>query len=441
VNELSLIVLMAVAGALILRGLLLKTGPLRYPFLAALVVAGWFIPQAIGLTHDVLLPEGGYALTMFYASACLVAVFLGDVLAKRPASVAVVAYDERRLLIGAAVLSAVGLLAYSMIFRVDREVNEQGLTTGIVTILFFFSRLQYFGYGIALLLLLNRWSWPALAIVLIDLNSILGFVLFGGRRGPAVDIILITLCMLWFQRRILVPRLALIGGAAVAAIVVNSIGQYRSLVATNERLPTLEEFFTIDFLETFTQITQEGFFEVRNAITYIAATFETGNYNFGMGYWNSLVFSYIPAQFVGADLKAALMFDLPDNAAEAYGYQGNPGATFTGFADSFIALSFLGVFVWGWIAAIFARWWHRANAGDWRAQLFYALSLATGLHAVTHGTEWFIAFLPQLFIFTMPLFAWAWVKKEPQRLHTGQVAGGQKLDRELRPAGPAKARP
>jgi hypothetical protein len=410
-NELSLIVLMAVSGALILRGLLLKTGPLRYPFLASLVVAGWFIPQAIGLTNDVLLPEGGYTLTMYYASACLVAVFLGDVLAKQPASVTVVAYDEKRLLVGAAVLSAVGLLAFSMIFRVDREVNEQGLTTGIVTILFFFSRLQFFGFGIALMLLLNRWSWPALAIVLIDLNSILGFVLFGGRRGPAVDIVLITLCMLWFQRRILVPRLALIGGAAVAAIVVNSVGHYRSLVAANERLPTLEEFFSIDFLENFTQITQEGFYEVRNAITYIAATFETSNYNFGLSYWNHLVFSYIPAQFVGADLKAALMFDLPDNAVEAYGFERHIGTTFTGFADSFIALSFLGVFVFGWIAALFARWWHKANAGDWKAQLFYALSLATGLHAVTHGTEWFIAFLPQLFIFTIPLFAWSKVSR------------------------------
>ncbi len=414
-NEISFAVLVAVSGLLIIRGLMLKAGLLGYPFLAATVVVGWFIPQAIGLIDDLMLPPDGYPLTMFYASACLVAVYLGDELAKRPSYLHVVAYDEKRLLIGAGVLSAVGLLAHSMTFRVDIQLNEQGLTTGLVTILFFFAKLQYFGFGIALLLLLNRWSWPALTLVLITLNSIMGFVLMGGRRGPAVDIALISLCTLWFQRRILVPRVALIGGAAIAAIVVNSVGQYRSLVQAMGRLPTLEELFTIDFLGDFNRITEEGFYEVRNAIYYVAAAFETANYDFGLSYWNFLIFSYIPAQVVGADVKAALMFVLRDNPVAAYGYQRHPGTTFTGFADSFTSFSFLGVLVFFAISRLFANWWYRANGGDIRAQALYAVSIATALHGVTHATLWFVVFLPMLFIFVLPLFAWARISLVPPK--------------------------
>jgi hypothetical protein len=397
-----------------------KTGPLRFSFMAALVVAGWFIPQALGLVDDLMLPDGGFALTMFYASACLVAVHLGDVLTKRPLSVNVVAYDEKRLLIGAWVLSAVGLFAYSLIFRIDIETNQQGLSTGLVTILFFFSKLQFFGFGIALLLLLSRWSWPALAVVLIDLNTFSGFVLFGGRRGPAVDIALIIICILWFQRRLMVSRVALVATAAAAAILVNSIGEYRSLVANNARLPTLEELFEIDFLGNFIRITEEGFYEVRNAINYVAAAFETANYDFGLSYWNFLIFSYIPGQIVGADVKAALMFNLRDNPIAAFGYQRHIGTTFTGFADSFTSFSFLGVLVFFAISRLFANWWHRGNAGDLQAQVFYAISIATGLHGVTHGTQWFVAFLPMLFIFVLPLFAWARIKRVQARIHEAQ---------------------
>lgn len=406
-NDLSLALLIAVTGALVVRGLLTKTGILRYPFLAAVVVAGWFIPQAVGLVHDQFLPEGGFALTMTYVSICLVAVFLGDRLTARPRGIAVEEYDERRLLIGAAVLSVVGLAAFSQVYRMEVSVNEQGLTTGIVTVFFFFAKLQTFGFGIALLLLLQRWSIPALAIVLIDLNTVLGFILFGGRRGPAVELIMVVLCLLWFQRRLLVPRLALVGGAVLAAIGVNSVGYYRSMVASLGRLPTLEEFLTIDFLENFTKITEEGFYEVRNAIVYIVATFQSGNYDFGLQYWNGLVFAYVPAQFVGADIKAALMFDLSDNAVDVYGYDRHIGTTFSGFADSFIAFSFFGAVVFGLFSSLFARWWYRANAGDVRAQIFYALSMSTALHGVTHATQWFVNFLPQLLIFTLPLFAWA----------------------------------
>jgi hypothetical protein len=405
-NEAALAILISVTVALMVRGLSTREGFLRYSFLVALVMAGWFIPQAIGLLDDESLPENGFSLTMLYAAACLAAVYNGESKYRykpRP----IYTYNSNKLLIGAGVLSVIGLWAYAQIFSVELKYTEEGLTTGTFTILYFFSKLQYFGLGIAVLVLLRGWSWPAFLIVALTMNSVLGIILFGGRRGPAVDVALIVLCMLWFQRRILVPRAILLGCAALGALFVNVAGQYRSIVSKTGRLPTFDELMAIDFLGAFFAVTRDGFHEVRNAIMYVIATFESFNYNFGAGYWNYLVFSYVPGQIVGANVKSALMFNLPDNPVEVFGYQRHIGTTFTGFADSFVAFSFLGVLVFFAFSKLLTNWWHRANAGDERGQALYAVSLATALHGVTHGTQWFAVFLMQLVIFVIPIFRWA----------------------------------
>jgi hypothetical protein len=147
---------------------------------------------------------------------------------------------------------------------------------------------------------------------------------------------------------------------------------------------------------------------------YISGTDKTGNYDFGTGYWNYLVFSYVPGQLVGFDFKRSLMFDLPDNSVEAYGYNRHIGTTFTGFSDSFISFWLFGAFVFAGIAALLQFWWIRAEAGNLRYQLCYCLSLAPAMEAVSHGTQWFWVYLPQLAIFLMPVLYFA--KNRTRRL-------------------------
>ena len=170
---LALAFIIGVTSVLLLRGLITRTGVLKYPFLASAVVAGWFIPQAIGLSHSTgLLPEGGFALTMLIAALSLLATVLGESMIKPVPQLRIRLYDRPSLLVASALLSAVGLVAYTRILTTPEQLNEQGLTTGIVTILFFFAQAQFYGLTIALLLLLKRFSWTAFAIVLIDLSSI-----------------------------------------------------------------------------------------------------------------------------------------------------------------------------------------------------------------------------------------------------------------------------
>ncbi|MDF2116075.1 hypothetical protein PY365_10860 [Roseiarcaceae bacterium H3SJ34-1] len=425
----SLMILMVVTAAVLVRGFFLQeAGYLKYPFLAAAVVAGWFIPQAIGLAKDVRLPEGAYDLTMIYAAMSLIAAVVGDRWKSRVPVANTWVYNETRLAIGAMVLSAIGAVAFALILRGGAETSTEGTGTGIVTIYFFLYALQYMGLALALLLLLQKFSWFTFGIVAFDYSSVSGFVLFGGRRGAALDVAFITICAFWFTRRILLPRLLMIAGMIFGALMVNVAGEYRQLIATinknssEPRLPTFQEFMEIPFLDHFHDTTTKGSFEVKNAIYYIASAFQNGTYDYGAHYWNFFVFRYIPAQFLGADFKQSLMFELPNDPSRIYDYTRHVGTTYTGFADTFSGFSFLGIFVFTLIAAIMTKWWAAALAGDFKSRLVYCATVATAMESITHSTEWFFIFLPQVFIFTFPILYWA-RERRAEGYSTPQMAG------------------
>lgn len=398
-NYIALLTLIIATVTVLVAGMRRPSGILQFPFLAAAVCGAWFVPQAIGLVDDLTLPKGAYPTTMLYAAACMAAIWFGY----KPASAPPVnreTFNERRLLIAAAVMSLIGGAAYTQIFRTPVTVNEQGLTTGIVTIFFFFSKLQYFGLALALLLLLKRFSLFALIIVALNLNMIMGFVLFGGRRGPAVEVTMILLTCFWFQRRFIPPRTLILTLVVFGMIFGNSVGNYRSTVALinsnseEVRLPTLSEISQIDFMENFRDVVTSGSFEVNNAVHTIGASSDTLRFTYGVPYWNFFIFSYVPAQLVGRATKDALTLEQPDIRYETYGYIGHIGMTSTGFADSFAAFWMFGVLVFYGFSRMLSRWWSMAMSGSLMMQFLYATSITTAMHSITHSTQWFIAFLP-----------------------------------------------
>ena len=341
-DSFSLGILLAITALLILRGLLTREGMLQYPFLAGAVTAGWFVPQAIKLLDQPGLPTGGYALTMVVATMALLSILLADIRPVRIRGRSLQSSNEQALLIGAAILSLVGAIAYALILRTDASDTSNGQATGIVTIYFFLYKAQYFGLALSMIICLRRYSLTALAIVLFDLLSILTFVVFGGRRGPAAEVALITACAFWFQWRYMPPRVATIAAIGIFSVFVAGVAEYRGLVqrinadaggADNVRLPTIQELSEIDFMGMFINPNSDTTLEASNAIHYISGAFEIGSYSLGANYWNGLIFQFVPGQFVGSDLKASLQFNLVDPALEAYGYVPNTGSTFTGFAE------------------------------------------------------------------------------------------------------------
>jgi hypothetical protein len=406
-----------VAVCLVVLARLFIPGPhiLRYPVLAALVVLGWFGPQAFGLINDLTLPLEGFSTTMLYAALCVGSIVISDAAFSRARVQQVWVFDERRLLIGAGILTAIGNLSFSRIFTIDVELADGGGATGIATILYFFAQLQYFGLALALLCALRRPSIYALAIVGVNLFFIGGFILFGGRRGPAVDVAMIVLTLLWFERRVLMPRMILLATAIGASFLIYGAGIYRQAMSEiaqinptgQGRLLRLDEIVALPWAETFKRVIGGEGLEAKNAIYSIAANLTTNTFDYGAALWNSLVFRYVPAQFLGADFKASLMIPVENVLQWAFNYKAVPGATFTGFADSFASFGWFGFVFFMIIAAIFATLWSRAMQGSTIARLYYAIFLATGMQSVTHGTFWFLPYIPQAVIFTIPFLLWA----------------------------------
>lgn len=405
-DVIGLFILISVCVVLFLSGWLRRSGYLHFPFLAALVTLGWFLPQAIRLLDSTRLPANSFMLTMLYTSACLLAALLAWRKRERFVSIPdIPQYNSNKLMIYSAVLSAVGLLAYSTIFRIQWNFTDDGLTTGLVTILFFFAKLKYFGLAIAMALLFRKFSWVAFAIVAINLNAISGFLILGGRRGPLVFVLLMIAVLLYFRRGVVIPKAALIISFVLATLFVNGAGTYRQLVEAQGRMPTINELLESGITEA--TYAENKAFEVTNAINYVAASYESFQYNYGIQYWNFFVFSYIPGQLIGASNKKALMIDVPDVALQTYGHRRHIGTTMTGFADSFMAFSFFGVLIFYIISRFMKRIWHAACRDDISAQIMYACTITVALHAITHSTQWFFIFFLQAILFLLPGFYWA----------------------------------
>jgi hypothetical protein len=416
-RELLLFMLISSSLGLMLGGLLSRPGQYQYPFLAGAVFAGWLVPQAIGLYGNQILPEGGYERTLFMAVLCVVAIYVGNVSCRKPWRSFAWQLDDRRLLIGATALSVFGYFFNLLIMELPAEqLGRQW--TGIATIYYFFSQAQIFGYAIAAILYARTRRLLALALAALNLVFYTEVILYAARRGLAIDIGLITLLALWFGRGWVMPRVLMVSGAVVAMLLVFNISAIRQIGYDSAgygvgggHILSMEELSNIDFVGKFNEILSKGSEELTNAIYDMSAAAESGTYDFGQSYWNAFVFRYVPAQFLGRDIKESLMFDLPESAAkDMFGYRRTPGATPTGLSDSFAAFWFFGAGVFFVISRIMATLYLAAVRQHRIAQILYLVSITSALQAITHVSWWFFTPWIQYFMFLLPVFVWARVK-------------------------------
>lgn len=415
-KEIVVVLFTFASFGLVIWGLLRRTGMYEYPFLVGTVFAGWLLPQAIGLYSNQFLPEGGYERTIFMATLCVAAVYIGNISCRTPWRTFNWKMDDQRLLIGAAALSAFGFFFNMLIGEMNpEELGQQW--TGISTIYFFFSQAQIFGYAISVLLYARTRRIAALVLAGINFVFYLQIIIYAARRGLAIEIGLIPILAFWFGRGWVIPRALMLGGAIVAMFLTFSIAQIRKTGFEHGyggsvgHVLSLEELSNINFSGIFEDVLSKGSDELTSAIYNISATAELGSYSFGAFYWNSIVFGYVPAQFLGRDLKLGLMFNIEEDAPlKLYGFQPTPGATPTGLSDSFGAFWYLGAAVFLVISRIMAKLYLAAVRQHRAAQVLYMVSITTAMHAVTHTTAWFFIPWIQYFIFLWPVFAWARVR-------------------------------
>jgi hypothetical protein len=235
-------------------------------------------------------------------------------------------------------------------------------------------------------------AWMATAVgAVIPLEA----AIFSGRREHSVQFLLTLALTLYYQKKIRPPRLAIVFLVAFAMLAIPATGTYRGLVAQRE----WGQVKQIDLVGNFRQyLNSESILELRNAAMIMEATRLSDGYEYGAGYWDQLVFRFVPAQILGKGFKDGLMFKSSDERVENelsnLGYDLSSGSTITGMADSFQQFGWFGCLFFAAIGLLFKalfRATQQSNAVF--AQLFYILIATSAMRAVTHQT---IDFLPGL---------------------------------------------
>jgi len=385
----------------------------EYPYFMGATFTAFILPQAYALYGD---QWGGIYLrmTLLMCFLCLACCWLGYQRPPHPALLEKlnIPIDPARFLAGGIVLVLVGSYfthKFGTLFE-EEELSTQ--LTGIGTIYLFFGGLVYPGFAICFYCALKRgWvtAWVAtVAAAVIPLHA----ALFYGRREPTVLFLMSVGLGIFFIKGKTAPRWAIIAAIVGAMFFIPSTGEYRSLAKEDP----WKAFKEINFRQEFQEaLDPNATSELKNATVVIAATEAIGDYEFGAGYWNQIVFRFVPAQFLGKDFKKSLMIggeqrDMSDFVEEVLGFSLPVGLTVTGMGDSFNEFGYLGCLFFAALGYLFKTLWAAANHPNGTvAQILYIQVTTSAMRAATHQT---IDFLPGFIYSVIFIGAIAFYAKE-----------------------------
>lgn len=376
-------------GLAAILGLRKRSGYLEFPTLVAAVFLGWVVPQLWQVRQGVTFVESEYFVTLnLFTLACFLSIHLGwswgvNVARRDLPSFQLRASSYKGLLRIGFALSAV---AWAMQIGMGmRSPDELDMTqwSGPLTIMYFVFNVKVVSLFLSLFLALkyrNNASYILLASV-VALYIPLILVYF--RRRAMVEMFTCLVLASWFARRVIVPRIVIICGMPVAALVIFGVGALRGIASeTGEwKMPSLAQITAIDFWSFTPFATDHATPELTNALYLVRLADQWNFHTYGAGSWNRIIFQYVPAQLVGAEVKNRLMFDLgvAERLYNQLYYAGSTGATSTAMGDAYLEFGFFGVMFFVAVAYVMGRWWVRANRGDVWAATFYACGLAPAL--------------------------------------------------------------
>ncbi len=384
----------------------------EFPYFMAGVFVAFILPQAYALYKN---EWGGLFLesTLIMCCLCLAACWLGYLPKAHPGILRKlnVPVSTLRFLHGGAALVLVGYY-FTYKFASLPEEGVATMMTGIGTIYLFFGGLVYPGFAICLYCALKTKGAVAWALSAIAAWIPLQAAIFYGRREPTA-LFLISLGMsLFFLRGKKAPRWLVISSIIGAMFIIPAIGEYRKTAAESP----IEAWRRLDVLEQFNEYFDvNATSEVKNATVLIAATRESGDYQWGAGYWNRIVFRFVPAQFLGENFKNSLMIggaqrDLGDFVEDELGYRVPPGSTVTGLGDSFNQFDYFGCLFFAAMAYLFKNLWTAARQPNGTvAQILYIQTTTSAMRALTHQT---IDFLPGFIYSAIFIAMVAWYARD-----------------------------
>jgi len=276
----------------------------EFPYFMAGTFIAFILPQAYALYKNAW---GGVYLesTLLMCCLCLAACWFGYLPRAHTGFLQKlnVPVSTSRFLHGGIVLVLVGYY-FTYKFGTLPEDDITSSLTGIGTIYLFFGGLAYPGFAICFYCALKTRSVFAWAMSAVAAWIPFQAAIFYGRREPTA-LFLISLAMsLFFLREKQAPRFVVIGAVLGAMFIIPAVGEYRKTAAQDP----IEAWKQLDVVQQFNEYFDvNAVSEVKNAAVLIAATRESGAYQWGAGYWNRLVFRFVPAQFLGESFKNSLM--------------------------------------------------------------------------------------------------------------------------------------
>lgn len=384
-------------------------GIYQVPFFVAIGFIAFIVPQLIGLylnpaplTLDII--DKFSLMSIFCVLACWISYIKVKINHQYLLKInKKYNYSLSKLFEWGIIYTIVGNFFFLLIGNLDdSDISTQA--TGIFTVFIFFGRLIYPGF---VLLLIPTLSKPLFVRVMIclcaTLQPLTRFLIFG-RRSELLIFICIILLSLFFIKKIVIPKQFLLIGIMLGFVFGISVGQYRNIVTdynltfldllSNQAIARITEGLTsVNWIDGITQsFSGEKSSEVKFAASAMEAIESDGGYGLGRGYWNKLIFSYIPAQFVGKELKESFYLLSPNviNLIQArFGFQTfRTGLTITCVGELFVEFWFFGSFIFCIISYFYKHLWTLANEyDDLIVQVFYCLMLPFCVVAIGSATS------------------------------------------------------
>lgn len=417
-----IVVFLVVCAGLIAQGLSSRGGIYGYPFLAGATFLGFIGPQLPALAGDAHLPAGAFTETALFTVLCAAACGLGWDAGRRGKPGVAWVLDPGATTWAAAGLTGLGAVFYYKLSGLPAEAIEPTLLSGLPVIYLFMAKLLSYGLYLAILCSFCFKSKMAVVIALAGAALLLHRVVILGRRGETAEAVLAIALAAWFVWGIAVPRTLALAGVLLAAVALNSTGDYRE-VTSGKSGRTWSDLSVANMGANFSDVLRNGGPEMRNAVFRVHDAGRLMAFDFGAFHWNVLVFNFVPAQIVGSAVKQSLLIPMP--AQSAGDYDPPTGSTETGMADAFASFWFLGCMKFFLISYVLSRLHAGAVQGRFVSQFLYIASVVPAMLAITHHTQWFVSSWFQLLVLILPVLALARAagsaRPSPWRITAGDV--------------------
>jgi hypothetical protein len=401
--------LFAICFALLVWGLWKPERVYQYPFFMGATFTSFILPQAISLLKNPgPVTQQALARVLLMSCLCVAMCWLGYQLTPSPNFIKKldISVDHNRLLHCGIIFVLIGYIFTFLIYRsLDTNLYTR-YWTGIATIYNFFANLIYPGLTIILISTFQRPNFIKILLcigaVLIPLQTIIIY----GRREPIAILLLSIGLSLYFTRKFIPPRWLIITLIFTAIIITPLAYNYR-MISQNNDWNQLQELRPVEKFEDF--IEQGQTLELRNAALLMDAAAKTGQYKYGMDYWNSIIFNFVPAQIVGKNVKKSLqILSYRYNLKYMYNYSIPAGSTNTGIADSFIQFDYFGCLFFVLLGYFFKNLWILAKyTKSMISQVFYIGLISPSILSITHQTVTFLPALLFLLFFMLPVIMYS----------------------------------